>query len=436
MMKQDDKTMTNYLTRIVIFLCLLVNFSFVSSYQELDRIVAVVNKDVITLSDLTEGVDKALLFFQQNAITPPEGGVIEKKVLDELIEQKIIEGYAEDWNIKASQEDIDLLIQNILSANQITLDELKSNLKQQSSSYDKLVESLKYEIILKKVKNREISSKLNISDYEIKKHKEKMAKIRPDIFDLSHILIKFSSEPTAEEKKEKRKLGEEIFNKLKTEDFGKIAYEFSDSPDASEGGALGKLTQSELPEIFIDQLNNLNVGEYSTPFESNNGIHILKINQVESYNESKNSSQKIKKYFVKQIVLKTSEVSSEDDVIKKLKRYKNEIDSGADFGVIAKKYSEDFSATNGGEIGWVNEGLLDQKFDDQLSIIDQNEVSQPFKTDLGWHIIQYTESKFEDLASENIDNKIKFELINERTELLYQDWFSSLKAESFIEIRQ
>ena len=119
---------------------------------------------------------------------------------------------------------------------------MKSNLKQQGSSYDKLVKSLKYEIILKKVKNREISSKLNISDYEIKKHKEKMAKIRPDIFDLSHILIKFSSEPTAEEKKEKRKLGEEIFNKLKTDDFGKIAYEFSDSPDASEGGALGKLT--------------------------------------------------------------------------------------------------------------------------------------------------------------------------------------------------
>jgi peptidyl-prolyl cis-trans isomerase SurA len=428
--------MTNFLTRILFFLYLLVNFCFVSAYQELDRIVAIVNKNVITHNDLAEGVDKALLFFQQNSIQPPEEEVIEKKVLDELIEQKIIEGYAEDWNIKASQEDIDLLIQNILSANQITLNELKSNLKQQESSYDKLVESLKYEIILKKVKNREISSKLNISDFEIKKHKEKMAKIRPDIYDLSHILIKFSSEPNAEEKQEKRKLGEEVFNKLKTEDFGKVAYEFSDSPDANEGGALGKLTKSELPEIFIDKLANLNAGEYSAPFESNNGIHIIKINQVESYNESKNSTQKIKKYFIKQIVLKTSEVASEDDVIKKLKRYKNEIDSGADFSVIAKKYSEDFSATNGGEIGWISEGLLDQKFDEQLASIDKNEVSQPFRTDFGWHIIQYIDFKFEDLASENIDNKIKLELINERTELLYQDWFSSLKAESFIEIRQ
>ena len=401
----------------------------------MDRIIAIVNKDVITFNDLSEGVDKALLFFQQNSIQPPETSIIEKKVLDELIEQKIIEGYAQDWNIKASQEDIDSLIQNILSANEITLDELKSNLKQQNSSYDKLIKSLSYEIILKKVKNREISSKLNISDYEIKKHKEKMAKIKPDIYDLSHILVKFSSEPTAEEKKEKRKLGEEIFNKLKTEDFGKIAYEFSDSPDANEGGALGKLKQSELPEIFIDKINELSAGEYSTPFESNNGIHIVKVNQIESYNETKNSSQKIKKYFIKQIVLKTSEVASEDDVIKKLKRYKNEIESGADFSIIAKKYSEDFSATNGGEIGWISEGL-DQNFDDQLSIIEKNEVSKPFKTDLGWHIIQYSDYKFDDIAAENIDNKIKFELINERTELLYQDWFSSLKAESFIEVRE
>ena len=427
--------MINYFTRIVFALYLLVNCSFVSAYQEMDRIIAIVNKDVITFNDLSEGVDKALLFFQQNSIQPPETSIIEKKVLDELIEQKIIEGYAEDWNIKASQEDIDSLIQNILSANGITLDELKSNLKQQNSSYDKLIKSLSYEIILKKVKNREISSKLNISDYEIKKHKEKMAKIKPDIYDLSHILVKFSSEPTAEEKKEKRKLGEEIFNKLKTEDFGKIAYEFSDSPDANEGGALGKLKQSELPEIFIEKINDLSAGEYSAPFESNNGIHIVKVNQIESYNEAKNSSQKIKKYFIKQIVLKTSEVASEDDVIKKLKRYKNEIESGADFSIIAKKYSEDFSATNGGEIGWISEGL-DQNFDDQLSIIEKNEVSEPFKTDLGWHIIQYSDYKFDDIAAENIDNKIKFELINERTELLYQDWFSSLKAESFIEVRE
>ena len=173
--------MTNYLTKILLFLCLFIKINFIYAYQELDRIVAVVNSEIITFNELSEGVDKALLFFEQNSIDPPEQSIIEKKVLDELIEQKIIESYAEEWNIKASQEDIDALIQNILSANNITLEELKSDLIKQASSFDKLVKSLKYEIILKKIKNREISSKLNISDFEVKKHKEKLAKIKPDI---------------------------------------------------------------------------------------------------------------------------------------------------------------------------------------------------------------------------------------------------------------
>ena len=426
--------MNNYFQKFLL-LCIFLSINSAFAYQELDRIIAIVNKEIITFSDLSEGVDKAHLFFKQNSIPPPDESIIEKKVLDELIEQKIIESYASEWNIVASQEDIDLLINNILKSNDITLDELKTNLKQQGTTYEKMINNLSYEIILKKVKSREISSKLNISEFEVKKHKEKMAKIKPDIYDISHILIKFPSEPTAEDKNEKRKLGEEIYEKLKTGDFAKIAYESSDSPDAKEGGSLGRLKKSELPEIFVEKIINLQAGEFSVPFESSNGIHIVKINQVESYNESKNSSQKIKKYFLKQIVLKTSEIQSESDVLKKLERYRNEIISGADFSLIAKKYSEDSSATNGGEIGWIAEGQ-DQDVDDQLSKINKNEVSEPFKTIFGWHIIQYTDIRFDDLATENIDNKIKIDLINERTELVYQDWFSALKAQTFIEIRE
>jgi len=433
-MKFEEKIMNNIFKSLII-LTLIFKTCLINAYQELDRIIAIVNKDVITYNDLSDGINKALLFFEQNSIKPPPEEVIEKKVLDELIEQKLIESFANDWNIKATQEDVDSLVNNILISNEITIEELKKNLKQQGSSIDKLKENLKYEIILKKVKNREISSKLNISDYEVKKHKEKMAKILPEKFDISHILLKFPSEPTLEDKKEKRHLGEEVFQKLKTEDFSKVAYELSDAPDAKQGGALGKLDKTELPEIFIEKINNLKPGEHSSPFESNNGIHIIKINSIESYDESKNSSQKVKKYFLKQIIIKTSEISSEDDVLKKLNRLKNEIESGAEFNVIAKKYSEDYSSVNGGEIGWVTEGV-DQLIDDQLSIIDKNEISEPFKTNAGWHIIQYTDFKFEDIAKENIDNKIKLELISERTELLYQDWYSSLKAESFIEIRE
>jgi len=423
----------NYINSILFFLLSLSSIH-VLAYSELDRIIAVVNKDVITYRDIEKGINEALLFFEQNSITPPDQNIIEKKVMDELIEQKLIEGFATEMNIKASQEDIDALIKNILVANEISLDELKKNLEGKGSDIEKLIESLKYEIILKKVKNREISSKINISDYEVQKHKEKLAITTPDIYDISHILIKFPNDPSSENKKEKRNLAQEIFAKLKTQEFEKIAYQYSDAPDAKEGGSLGRLRQSELPAIFIEHINNLKAGEYSLPFKSNNGLHIIKINQIESLNQSNNTSEKIKKYFVRQIVLKTSEVSPEDDVLKKLNRFINEINSGADFGVIAKKYSEDYSSINGGEIGWLSEGM-DKLIDNELSKIDKNEISKPFKTNLGWHIIQYTDFKFDDLSKENIDKKIKFDLVNERTELLFQDWYSALKASSYIEIR-
>ena len=355
MMTSEDKTM-NKIKIFSLFICFsfFINPSF--SFQELDRIIVIVNKEPITYRDLEDGINKAYSFFQQNKIQPPEESVIEKKVIDELIEKKLLENYAADWNIKATAEDVDNLINNIINSNNITLEEFKESLKVQGSSYEDFVTNLKYEILLKKVKNQEISSKLNISDFEVQKHKKKLAKIKPDIYNLSHILLKFPQDPSAKEKEEKRELGKKLYQKLQVEEFQKIAYEYSDAPDSNQGGSLVELSKNELPEIFITQLDNLKTGDISKPFESGNGIHIIKVNFLQSLNDSKMSRKEVQKYFVRQIVIKTSEIQSENDVINKLNRLREEIQNGADFETVAKKYSEDFSSTNGGNIGWFSEG--------------------------------------------------------------------------------
>jgi len=433
MTKQGEQTMIkNKIFRLFIFCLFLQNSAF--AIQELDRIVAIVNQEPITFQELNSGIKKALLFFEQNQIEPPEQNIIEKKVLDELIERKLIESYADNWNIKVQQEELDNLVKNIIDSNKITLEEFKNNLEMQDTSYENFLSSLKYEVILKKVKGREISSKLNISDFEIQKHKEKLSKITPDIYEISHILLKFSTDPTAIEKKEKREVAKTIINKLGKEDFKVLAYEYSDAPDSSEGGSLGRLKKSELPEIFIENLKGLKIGNISEPFESSNGVHIIKIDNIESLSNTAGKEQLVNKYKVRQIVLKTSEIYSENDVITKLKTYKNDIEGGADFSNYAKKYSEDFSSTNGGDIGWISSGY-DKFLDQELSQLSLQEISEPFKTNLGWHIIQYTKMKTEDLSTESIDNQIKLDLINERTELIYQDWFAVLKSDSFIEYR-
>lgn len=429
----EDKIMN----KILIIFCISISFKIhsVLAIQELDRIIAIVNKEPITFLELEQEKEKAFLFFKQNNIEVPDETIITKKVLDEIIEKKIILTYAGDWNIEVSQEEIDQLVSNITDSNNITIDEFKENLLSQNTSYASFVDSMRYEILLKKVKNKEISSKLNISEFEVEKHKKKLSKITPDLYEISHILLKFSTDPSPEEKNQKRVLANEIIQKITdNEDFKKIAYEFSDAPDANEGGYLGELSKNELPEIFVDNITGLKSGDISEPFESNNGIHIVKINNIESLKEGFNSNQFVNKYFLKQIVMRTNEIHSETDVIDKLKKYKQEIENGGDFENYAKKYSEDYSSTSGGEIGWITEGF-DPSLDAQLLNINQNEISEPFKTSLGWHIILYTDKKSEDVGKENIDNQIKMDLIKERTEILYQDWFSALKNEAFIEYR-
>ena len=433
MTTSEDKTM-NKIKIFLFFICFGFFINPSLSLQELDRIIAIVNKEPITLLDLQDGINRAKLYFKQNNIQAPSDSVIQKKVLDELIEKKIIESYASDWNIKATSEDVDSVIKNILISNKITLDQFKENLDEQGSSYNDFVKNLKYEILLKKVKNQEISSRLNISSFEVQKHKEKLAKISPEIFNLSHILLKFPPDPSSKQKQETRDLGKKIYQKLINSEFEKVAYEFSDAPDANQGGLLGNLNKNELPEIFISQLEKLKSGEISEPFESNNGIHIIKINYTQSPFENNMPNKEIKKYYLRQILIKTSEIQSENDVKKKLNKIREEIQNGGDFETLAKKYSEDFSSINGGAIGWFSEGI-DKKIEIELSKIDKNEISAPFQTNNGWLIIQYTDTKIEDMKSEKIDNQIKLDLIDERTELLFEDWIASLRAESFIEIR-
>ena len=318
MTTSEDKTM-NKIKIFIFFVCFSFSIDKSFSIQELDRIIAIVNKEPITFLDLQDGINRAKLYFKENNIQPPSDSIIQKKVLDELIEKQLIESYASDWNIKVTSEDVDSVIKNILISNKITLDKFKENLVEQGSSYNDFVKNLKYEILLKKVKNQEISSRLNISNFEVQKHKEKLAKISPEIFNLSHILLKFPQDPTSKQKQEKRDQGKKLYQKLNNSEFEKVAYEFSDAPDANQGGLLGNLNKNELPEIFITQLENLKSGEISEPFESNNGIHILKINYIQSPFDNNIPNKEIKKYYLRQILIKTSEIQSENDVKKKIK---------------------------------------------------------------------------------------------------------------------
>ena len=383
---------------------------------------------------MEDGVNKAKLFFKKNNIPEPDQTVVEKKVLDELIEKKLIILYAKDYGIKVDQKETDSVVENILKQNQISQKEFEEDLIKQGSNYFKFIEDLKYEILLNKVKTKAISSNIRISDHEIEAHQKKLEKITPDIFYISHILIKFPSDPSPEKIIETEERANKIYKKLAGKSFSEIAFENSDSDDAKNGGNLGPRKKEDLPEIFLDKINNLKPGDYTKPFKSPNGFHILKLDQLDSLKDSTKNKTLSTKYHLKQIVLKPNELKSEADIKKDLLKLKDKIIDGQDISQLAKKYSEDNSSINGGDIGWIEKGL-NQKFDEEITKLKINDVSDPIQTDIGWHIIQLVDIKEEESNAANISNKIKMDLINERTAYLFEDWIEQLKSQSFIEIR-
>lgn len=437
-MKQEEKILINRkLTAIFTLFFFIASLSIsinISAYQDLDRIIAIVEDNPITYTELENGVSKAKLYFKKNNIPEPDDTVVEKKVLDELIEKKLIILYAKDYGIKVDQKETDSVVENILKQNQISQKEFEEDLIKQGSNYFKFVEDLKYEILLNKVKTKAISSNIRISDHEIEAHQKKLEKITPDIFYISHILIKFPSDPSPEKIIETEQRAEKIYKKLAGKSFSQIAFENSDSDDAKNGGNLGPRKKEDLPEIFLDKINNLKAGEYTKPFKSPNGFHILKLDRLDSLKNSTENKTLTTKYHLKQIVLKPNELKSEADIKKDLMKLKDKILNGQDISELAKKYSEDNSAINGGDIGWIEKGL-NQKFDEEITKLKIHDISDPIQTDIGWHIIQLVDIKEEQREASNILNKIKMDLINERTAYLFEDWIEQLKSQSFIEIR-
>jgi peptidyl-prolyl cis-trans isomerase SurA len=433
--KHEEKILNKKLTAIFFFFITFLLISpLIFAYQDLDRIIAVVESSPITYTELEDGVNKAKLFFKKNNIPEPDQTVVEKKVLDELIEKKLIILYAKDYGIKVDQKETDSVVENILKQNQISQKEFEEDLIKQGSNYFKFIEDLKYEILLNKVKTKAISSNIRISDHEIEAHQKKLEKITPDIFYISHILIKFPSDPSPEKIIETEERANKIYKKLAGKSFSEIAFENSDSDDAKNGGNLGPRKKEDLPEIFLDKINNLKPGDYTKPFKSPNGFHILKLDQLDSLKDSTKNKTLSTKYHLKQIVLKPNELKSEADIKKDLLKLKDKIIDGQDISQLAKKYSEDNSSINGGDIGWIEKGL-NQKFDEEITKLKINDVSDPIQTDIGWHIIQLVDIKEEESNAANISNKIKMDLINERTAYLFEDWIEQLKSQSFIEIR-
>ena len=422
---------------IVFGLIVLQNIFFINSvfsaqnYIEVDSIVAIVETRTITRLELNNKKEKVKQSFLKQKVDFPSDKKITKLALDQLITEKLVLEFASNQGINVSPEQLNNVINNIAKSNNLSIEELVEQIESDGTSFSDFREDIRRQLIFDQVKKRRISINLKISEFEIDNFIELQKERAPTQYNVSHIFIEFIQDnETINIEKTNLKLAK-VLDGLKKNMFDAVAIKFSDGPLAKSGGLMGWKVADDLPDIFLEPIKSMKIGEVSTPINGDSGFHLLKLNDMKEFEME---SVVVKQSKVKQVLLKKNQIVSENEIQKKLEHIRNLIIEGMSFSEAAEKYSEDSSAANKGDLGWLNPGATIPEFEKIMDELDLNEISQPVKTALGWHLIQVTDRREKDLSTESLRQRVREILLKQKTDIRFNDWIKTLREGAHVEI--
>lgn len=403
-----------------------------SDIKKLDRIIAIVDQDVITEKELQEKINSVINNLKSQKIEIPLESILRKQVLERLISFSIQIQLAIQTGLKISDAQVDKTIERIAEKNKLNIADLKKNLETNGTNFYKFREEIRKEITIAQLKEREVDSKIIITDGEIDNFLNAQSKEFQDEFEVSHILIRIP-EDTSPEKidKLKNKADEAVKQIQSGKNFAQVSAIYSETPNALEGGNLGWKKASELPTLFVDALKKTEVGKLTSILRSPNGFHILKLINKKGLS----GPLMVEQTHVRHILIKLSEITSENEGLQKLIGIKERLENGAKFEDMAKQYSEDPSANNGGDLGWINPGDTVPEFEKTINQLNINQISDPTKSPFGWHLIQVLERRSQDLSQESARINARQQIKMRKSEEAYQDWLQELRDRSFVELR-
>ena len=411
----------------------LINpLSAAQKYVEVDKIVAIVETQTITNSELNKKKEKIRKALSQQEGDMPSDKKITKLSLDQLIVEKLVFEYSLMQGISVSEEQLNNVMNGIAKSNNISIEELIKEIEMDGTRYSDFREDIRIQLLFDQVKKRIIGANLKISKFEIDNFIELQKERTPTKYNYSHIFIEYIKNNDVDVDVEKTKIKlTEVVNKLKERNFDDVAINYSDGPMAKKGGLIGSKIIDEIPDIFIESLKSMKIGEISQPINGSGGFHLIKLNQIEEFEMETIVVSQSK---AKQILLKKNQIVSEDEIKKKLNYIRNLIIEGMSFSEAAEKYSEDGSAASKGDLGWLSPGDTIPEFEIEMDNLELNEISQPIKTALGWHLIQVNERREKDLSSESLRQRVKDSLLKQKTDIKFNDWIKTLKEGAHIEI--
>ncbi|WP_456405001.1 peptidylprolyl isomerase [Thiolapillus sp.] len=400
----------------------------------MDRIVAIVNDDVVLHSELQQEADAIRSKLAQAGAPDLPESELEEQALERLIVHKLQMAEAKKLGVSVDDETLLKAMNNIAAQNGLTLEELAAALEEQGMSMDEYRQELRNEITLQRLRNREVISRIQITKAEVDNylaHAEENPGGR-EAYRIRHILIPTPDGASSEDIAKARKQAEQIMQRLqKGEDFAALATRYSAGRQSLEGGDLGWLEAGQVPSLFLKELAEMERGDMRGPFHAASGFHIIKL---EDYKGGDRNI--IKQTHARHILVRTNELTSDDDARNRLQQLYQRIQGGEDFAALARAHSDDKgSAIKGGDLGWVSPGNLVPKFEEVMDALPKGGLSEPFRTQFGWHIVQVLDRRDFDATDEVKRNKAKIALRKRKADEALQLYLRKLRDQAFVEKR-
>ena len=400
----------------------------------MDRVAAIVNENVVTTSELDEQVAMITERLEQQRTALPDAEVLRKQVLDRLVVQEVQMQRANRVGIKISDEQLNAALADVAQRNNLRLADLPRALASQGVDYASYRDNMRKEITLTSLRQRDVIAKINVTPRELEQFIERQKRMPSETmeYNVSHILIAVPQEASQTQVDELSKRAQDIFvRSTGTEDFGRLAVAYSNSQTALESGSLGWRKGPELPTFFAEEIVKLKAGGISKPIRTPSGFHLIKLNETRDIS---GSSKIVEQNHARHILIKPNELQDDATVKQKLTSIRERILKGEDFSAFASSMSEDpGSSVNGGDLGWNGPGTFVPEFEATLARLNDNDISEPIRTQFGWHVIQLLGRRSFDTTEEQMRNRAFNQLRESKADEETELWLRRLRDEAFVD---
>jgi len=399
---------------------------------QIDRIIAIVNNEAISESELQNELQSIKL--QLKGRQMPADSVLREQVAERLIMKHLQQQLGNSNNIIVDDETLNQALNSIASQNNISLERLRAVLESDGINFNTYRENIRHEILLQRLRQRHINTRINITETEVDQFlaQQKTQGNSADEYRLGHILIGLPEAPSAEDINKAKQHGEEVLALLaQGEDFSQIAMSHSDGQNALSGGDLGWRKAGELPSLFAKAITTMQAGEVSPLIRSPSGFHIIKISEQRG-----GERHMVSQTHARHILIKTNELVDDEAARSRLMELKNRLENGDDFAALARANSDDKgSAAKGGDLSWSSPGQMVPAFEATMNKLDLNVISEPFQTQFGWHIVEVLARRQHDDTDKFYRNQARKQLFERKAAEEEELWLRRLRDEAYVELQ-